>query len=189
MISKQLTSNREYLKAYRFSLLAGAVFIYSSFGEELVNNEIRKLNSISRAIAKKILGKNIIKDNKDQEIWHKDIKIPQYFIDSYNEKLKYYKILKNFTDISVVNLILKNYNLEFSVEKLSEDCIILNIFDNSAYHFERIKLKTDDSFSGIVSNITENYIYIRGIMSEKIVSYIESNFKSALKEYNYGVGN
>ena len=86
-------------------------------------------------------------------------------------------------NINVVNLILKNYNLDFSAEKLSEYCIILNIFDNSNYNFVRIKLKTDNSFSGIVSNITENYIYVRGIMSEKIVAYIESNFKSALKEF------
>mgnify|MGYP000856305255 FL=1 len=181
-MTKPLISNREYLTAYKFSLLAGAVFIYSPTGKEIINRDIRKLNAVSRAIAKKILGGNIIEDNKDQEMWHKDIEIPQYFIDSYNEKLKYYKILKNFMNINVVNLILKNYNLDFSAEKLSENCIILNIFDNSTYNFVRIKLKTEDSFSGIVSNITENYIYVRGIMSEKIVAYIESNFKSALKE-------
>lgn len=182
MNSKHLISNREYVTAYKFSLLAGAVFTCSLFGKDIVHNEIRKLNIISRAIATKILGKNIVE--KDiQETWHESIEIPKYFLNSYNEKLKYHEILKGFMDISVLSLLITRYNLDFSAEKLSELCIALNIFDNSNYNFKRIELKTDESHSALTSNITGNYIYIKNIMSEKIVDYIEFNFKSALKEF------
>lgn len=182
MNSKHLISNREYVTAYKFSLLAGAVFTCSLFGKDIVHNEIRKLNIVSRAIATRILGENIVEKDV-QETWHKTIEIPKYFISSYNEKLKYYEILKGFIDISVLNLIITRYYLDFSAEKLSELCVALNIFDNSNYNFKRIELKTDESSSVLTSNITGNYIYIKNIMSEKIVDYIESNFKSALKEF------
>lgn len=86
-------------------------------------------------------------------------------------------------DISVLSLLITRYNLDFSAEKLSELCVALNIFDNSNYNFKRIELKTDESHSALTSNITGNYIYIKNIMSEKIVDYIEFNFKSALKEF------
>lgn len=188
MNPKHLISNREYITAYKFSLLAGAVFTCSLFGKDIVHNEIRKLNVVSRAISMRILGKNIVEKDV-QEAWHETIEIPKYFLSSYNEKLKYYEILKGFIDVSVLACIITKYNLDFSAEKLSELCVALNIFDNSNYNFKRIELKTDDGRSVLTSNITGNYIYIKNIMSEKIVDYIESNFKSALKESCYGLGN
>ena len=186
-----IIENSFYKKAYNLALNEAKAYLFNFLR---IPTEESKSDLLTITIANKITGKIIDSNISNSKVTIADIvkdkiEIPKFYIDEYNKKLEYFKILKEYIGYTFINYLESN-DFYYTVTKKDNSCILnIQSFD---FKFLDIVLEIDGGQQKLYkSNIYSGdvKIYFKDELEKDLITYIDANlfgvYRIKVKNYSF----
>lgn len=187
-----IIENSFYKKAYNLALNEAKAYLFNFLR---IPTEESKSDLLTITIANKITGKIIDSNTSNSKVTIADImkdkiEIPKFYIDAYNKKLEYFKILKEYIGYTFINYLESN-DFYYTVTKKDKNSCILSI---QSFDFKFLdivleieggqqKLYRSSIYAGDVK------IYFKDELEKDLITYIDANlfgiYRLKVKNYSF----
>ena len=170
--------NSIYKKAYNLAIDEAKTNIFNYLH---ISKKENQPDLLTTAIADRIANKTENNNSYTSKVTMLDImkdkiEIPKFFIDSYNRKLEYFKILKNYIGYTFLNY-LESCDFYYTVTERTKNSCILYI-QSSNFKSVNIIIEVEEEAQKVYkSNIyaDDTKIYFKDELEKDLIVYVEAN--------------